>query len=437
MDRDQPTTRPGGDAHAQGQTLNSRRVGALPILNRILDRLGIDEALHDRLPHEDRRWRVSNTTALLLLLRNLLISREPLYGVGEWASRHEPGLLGLSQEQLATLNDDRVGRALDRLFDADVASLALDVAARAVREFDVELDELHKDSTTVTFYGDYDSATQERTLRGRLRTAITHGHNKDHRPDLKQLLYVLTVTGDGAVPVQFRVQSGNTTDDRSHRQTWDFLCKLTGRADFLYVADCKLATVENMAYLHKNGGRFVTVLPRTRGEDAAFRAMVKAGQVKWRLIHEKRDDHGQIIDQFSISEPAIQTAEGYRLVWYHSTLKAERDTATRLNRITRAGGRLDELREKLASPRTRYRQSAKVSQAVEAILRECDVEGWVSVEVVEKTNPTYRQERRGRPGEETRYVKQEKTRFEITHRVELERLEEGVRSQKEVMQRYA
>ena len=115
------------------------------------------------------------------------------------------------------LNDDRVGRALDRLFDADVASLALDVAARAVREFGVALDELHNDSTTVTFHGDYDSAAEERTLRGRLRTAITWGHNKDHRPDLKQLLYILTVTGDGAVPVQFRVQSGNTTDDRSHR----------------------------------------------------------------------------------------------------------------------------------------------------------------------------------------------------------------------------
>jgi hypothetical protein len=39
------------------------------------------------------------------------------------------------------------------------------------------------------------------------------------------------------VPVQFRVQSGNTTDDRSHRDTWDLLCRLTGRCDFLYVAD--------------------------------------------------------------------------------------------------------------------------------------------------------------------------------------------------------
>ena len=154
---------------------------------------------------------------------------------------------------MPSLNDDRVGRCLDRLFDADVPTLALAVVAHAVREFAVDLDELHNDSTTITFHGDYESAAEERTLRGRMRAAVTWGHNKDHRPDLKQLLYILTVTRDGAVPVQFRVESGNATDDRSHRATWDLLCKLTGRRDFLYVADCKLATAENMAYIHQQG----------------------------------------------------------------------------------------------------------------------------------------------------------------------------------------
>jgi transposase len=414
-------------AQADGRALNSRKVGALPILDRFLRRLRIAETLRDRLPTEDRRWRVSNTAALLLLARNLLLSREPLYGVGEWAARHEPSLLGLSESQLAALNDDRVGRALDRLFDADVPSLVLDVATHAVREFDVDLDTLHNDSTTVTFHGDYDSAAQERTLRGQFRAAITWGHNKDHRPDLKQLLYILTVTGDGAVPVQFRVQSGNTTDDRSHRETWDFLRKLTGRADFIYVADCKLATSENMAYLHKNGGRFVTVLPRTRAEDAAFRVTVQAGTVVWRAIHEKRDDLNNLIEEFSIAEPSSQTIEGYRLVWDHSTLKARRDAAARLTRLERAVTRLDELGRKLASPRTRYRERAQVCEAVEAIVRECEVENWLTVEVKETTHETYRQERRGRPGENTRYKKQERTRFEIAHHVALERLDEEAR----------
>ena len=410
-------------AQTDGRTLNSRKVGALPILDRFFRELRIGEALCDRLPREDGRWRVSNTAALVLLAKNLLISREPLYGVGEWAARHEPSLLGLSENQLDSLNDDRVGRALDRLFDADIASLVLDIATHAVRNFNVDLAELHNDSTTVTFHGDYDSAATERTLRGQFRAAITWGHNKDHRPDLKQLLYILTVTGDGAVPVQFRVQSGNTTDDRSHIETWEFLRRLTGTADFLYVADCKLATTENMAYLHKNGGRFVTVLPRTRTEDAAFRATVRAGEVDWRQIHEKRDEKGTILDEFSIASTPRQTTEGYRLVWYHSTLKAQCDAAARLKRLERVVARLDELRKKLASPRTRYCERAQVSEAVEAIVRECEVAGWVTVEVKETTRETYRQERRGRPNEKTRYKKQERTRFEIAHRVELERLD--------------
>ena len=49
-----------------------------------------------------------------------------------------------------------------------------------------------------------------------------------------------------------------------------------GVGDFLYVADCKLATSENMAYLHQRQGRFITVLPRTRAEDAAEERVLDA-----------------------------------------------------------------------------------------------------------------------------------------------------------------
>jgi transposase len=410
-----------------GRTLDSRRIAALPILEHFLSRLRLHEFLRDHLPSEDGRTRVPTATALLVLLQNLLISREPLYGIGEWAARHEPEFLGLSDTQLSALNDDRIGRALDRLFDANIPALALKVAAHAVREFDVSLDQLHNDSTTITFHGDYESAEREQTLRARLRLAVTWGHNKDHRPDLKQLLYILTVTGDGAVPVQFRVESGNATDDRSHQGTWELLCQLTGRRDFLYIADCKLATTENMVYLHQRGGRFLSVLPRTRSEDTAFRATVVRGEIHWQWVHDKYDDEGQLVDRFSICEPATQTVEGYRLIWYHSTRKAELDAEVRLTRLEKALKRLDELRAKMASPRTRYRSRVKVTEAVESLLRECGVTEWISVEIDEQVSEKFRQERRGRPGEGTRYVREEKLRFVLRHRIELERLDEEAR----------
>src|SRR4051794_18940289 len=359
-DRPAPEARPGEIAQAQGLTLNSYRLGALPMLDRILQRLRLEEFLRDRLPREDPRTKIPTATGLLLLIKNLLVSREPLYGVGEWAVRFVPEWLGLTADELVHLNDDRAGRCLDRLFDSDIASLTLSVVAHAVREFAVELDELHNDSTTVTFHGAYDEAAEEATRRGQPTPAITWGHNKDHRPDLKQLLFILTVARDGAVPIQFRVESGNVTDDTTHRDTWDLLCQLTGRCDFLYVADCKLATAENMAYLHQHGGRFLSVLPRTRGEDAAFRESLAQGRVTRRPIYDKTDEEGVLLDRYSLCEPTTLSAEGYRLIWFHSTSKAECDFEVRQRQVGRTMTRLSDLRQKLASPRTRYRQRAKV-----------------------------------------------------------------------------
>jgi transposase len=419
--------RPGETARAAGRTLISCRIAALPILDRFLRRLRLEEFLRDHLPREDRRSRVPTATALLVLLKNLLIAREPLYGVGQWAARHAPERLGLTLKQVPSLNDDRVGRCLDRLFDADIPSLTLAAVAHAVREFGVELDELHNDSTTVTFHGDSEAADRERTLRGRLRLAVTYGHNKDHRPDLKQLLDILTVTRDGAVPVQFRVDSGNATDDRSHQGTWELLCKLTGRRDFLYVADCKLATALNMAHIHQNGGRFLTVLPRTRAEDAAFRETLWEGKTRWRAIHDRLDDHGDLVDRFHVHEPEATSTKGYRLIWYHSTRKAELDALARHKRVERALAALAELQARLSSPRTRYRERAKVAEAVDAVLRDGDVEGFIEVTIGERTTETFRQQRRGRPGTDTRYVRRQSTRFDLNCRVDHARLAEEAR----------
>ncbi len=409
---------PGNVARSARETLRSYTVGALPILNDLMRRMRLEEFLRAALPPEDRRTKLSPVKALLVLLRNLLLSRAPIYGVGEWAARHAPDLLGLATADIDRLNDDCVGRALDRLFLADVPSLVLSVAAHAVKEFDVSLDELHNDSTTISFCGAYTGAAMEQRFLGRPTLAITFGHNKDHRPDLKQLLFILTVTADGGVPLHFRAESGNVVDDQTHRDTWDLLCQLTGRRDVLSVADCKLATSDNMAYLHQRQGRFVTVLPRTRAEDAAFRTLVAKGQVAWRPLWEKTDDEGNVIDHYSTSEQPATTAEGYRLVWYRSLRKTEADAVARSGRIDKALKQLAVLREKLRSPRTRYRQEAKLAAAVAEILASCGAESWIVTEVQAQTRETFHQDHRGRPGKDTHYVKKVATRFDLAYRID-------------------
>jgi transposase len=416
--------RQGKQARAGRWTLRSEKIGALPILNHFLKRLRLEEFLGDCLPPGDRRVKVPAAKALLVLVRNLLVSREPLYGIGEWAAGYAPDLLGLTSGQWEGLNDDGVGRALNGLFRSDQGAFALAVVRHVVGEFTVTLQQLHNDSTTITFHGDYADAAEETTRGGRPTPAITWGHNKDHRPDLKQLLYILTLSDDGGVPVHFRVASGNVTDDATHRESWELLAQIAGRRDFLYVADSKLATAENMAYLHHRGGRFITVLPQTRAEDKAFRLSLRRGQAAWHAIHERTDPQqpGKVLDRFSVSRASALTAEGYRLLWFHSTRKAELDAAARTGRIQRAGRQLDELRQKITSPRTRYRQRAKVAEAAEEILRSCEVADWVRVVIEERVEERYRQERKGRPGKDTRYVREVSLRFDLSYEVDHARI---------------
>ena len=412
----------GSVAHSMRGSLHSYTVGALPIVNDLRARMRLEEFLQAYLTPDDPRCKLSTAKTLLVLLRNLLLSREPLYGLGEWAARYAPDLLGLSAEEVSWLNDDRAGRAADRLFLCEIPALVLEVLRHVVRQFQVGLDELHNDSTSVTVYGAYLTAAAEKRYLGRPTLAITFGHNKDHRPDLKQLLYILTVSSDGGVPVHFRVQNGNTTDDQTHRDTWELLCQLTGRKDFLYVADCKLATHDNMTYIAQRQGRFLSVLPRSRSEDAEFRRRVREGMVTGRHLEDKTDEEGQVLDRITVANAPALTTEGFRLAWYPSTQKAALDAAVRASQIERALKRLGELRQRLASPRTRYRQAAKVQQAVEEILQSCAAAECLRVTIVSREQERFRQQKPGRPGPTTPYVKTTSTRFELHEEIDVQKM---------------
>jgi transposase len=420
---------PGKRAHADGLQLHSYDVGALPLLNRIVERMQLRRILGERLPRDDPRTELPTVTALLVLFANLLMARQPVYGVGDWAALFPPDLLGLRAQDLSRLHDDRFGRSLDRMFQGIGPTLIMAVVRHVIKEFVISLDELHNDSTTVSFYGAYDDAGQESQQHGRPTHAITWGHSKARRPDLKQLLYILTVTSDGNVPVYFATDSGNTVDDGTHIGTWNLLFELIGHADFLYVADCKLASRENLRHIDKRDGRFVTVLPRGRAEDIAFRQRLRTAPsvLKWVLLYALSDDHGQIVDELFVCGDDHVHSEGYRLLWYRSTRKAELDQSRRARSIQRATEALSDLRDRLQGPRTRFRQRPKVEEAVAEVLAEAEASSWLSVEIVEKEEETFRQATRGRPSEQTQYVKETRLRFTLQWKLNVEAIAEAAR----------
>jgi transposase len=420
---------PGKHAQADGLELRSYDVGALPLLKRILERMQLQRLLSEHLPKDDSRTELPTVTALLVLFANLLMAREPVYGVGEWAALFPPDLLGLRQQDLSRLHDDRLGRSLDRMFQGIGPALIMAVVRHVIREFQVGLEELHNDSTTVSFYGAYDDAGQESEQRGRPMHAITWGHSKARRPDLKQLLYILTVTSDGNVPVYFSSASGNTVDDGTHIGTWDLLSELIGHADFLYVADCKLASSENLSHIATRGGRFVTVLPRGRSEDVSFRQRLRAtpSVLKWTLLYALADDHGHVVDELFVCGDDHVHCEGYRLLWYRSTRKSEQDKSRRARSIQKATEALSDLRDRLQGPRTRFRERSKVEQALTEVVAEAEASSWLVVAIEEQEEETFRQATRGRPSEQTKYLKETRSRFTLTWKLNVEALSEAER----------
>jgi transposase len=398
---------------SQEFALTTERLGPLPLINHFLKRLGLIELLDRYVPTTDRRCAVPHALALGVLLRSIVVEREPIYREVETVHGFAPAMYGLSGADLEHLGDDRLGRALDRLFDADRAALLTAVALAVAERFEVKFEELHNDSTSIRFCGQY--RKQPAMIRGRRPPRVVFGYSKDRRPDLRQLLFILTTSGDGGVPVQFRAADGNTNDSVTHIETWNALKELAGRADFLYVADSKLCSHGNLDYIHRAGGRFVTVLPRSRQEDRHFRKWIQTNTPPWELVwdrpHPRRADGPR--DQWYLYCDPIGSMEAWPIVWVWSTLLTQHHRARRQRNITAAIEALTQLRGRILSPRARLRGASRIDLEVEKILEHYHVRRYVKVARTTRAEHDFKQTRRGRPGPDTAYRRITRRRYDI------------------------
>lgn len=400
--------------HPTPFALLTHRLGPLPLINHFLHRLGLDELLGQFVPTTDQRVAISHARALGVLLRSLLVEREPIYRQHECVHGFEPSVFGLQAGALGALSDDRLGRALDHLFDADRAGLLTAVALAVGQRFGVRFDQLHNDSTSVSLCGQYRQASG-RAIRARTAPAIAYGFSKDHRPDLKQLLFILSTSSDGGVPVHFRCADGNTNDSVTHRDSWDALRAVAGRADFLYVADSKLCSRENLNYIDGAGGRFLTVVPRSRIEDGEFREWLQTHNPTWELVwdrpNRRRADGPR--DCWSVFPAPLPASEGWPIVWVYSTILALRQEFRRRKNIVAAEQALATLRSRLAGGRTRLRAAAQIDLAVAEIVQKYSVARYLRVRRVVHEEHTFKQLKRGRPGPQSAYRKITHRRYDI------------------------
>ena len=373
-------------------TLTKFVLGAHPIIEHFVEKMRIREIMSTYM-RADKRMRLDDDKTLTLLIHNILTTPNALYEMEDWLRPLDAESVGLTPRESTFIQDDRMGRALARFYRSRHKDVFFHLALRAIKIFGLECSQIHHDTTTVTFSGKYPGWN--------IQELLTHGKNKDHRPDLKQLVLGLSVTADGAVPIYHRVYSGNQTDDRLHPANHKALQKLLQRVDFIYVADCKLATEENLRKISVWHGRFVSVMPRTWGEDQQFRQRVRRQEMKWKHIlsrsNNRKPDSKR--DHYYVAEGDYETSHGYRLHWIRSTQKAEQDAETRSRHIERALQELRGIQTKLN--RYQLKRRKQIAQRIESLLKEAQCETLIKYDIHATREYKRVYQKKGRPTQHT------------------------------------
>ena len=144
-------------------------------------------------------------------------------------------------------NDDSLGRTLDAIYKYDSTALFAEIANEVAMEITPKpkpkKTQIHIDTSSLKVSGDYD--LEEDYPDDENRPPLPkYGHSKDHRPDLKQLVLSLTVSGPANLPIWFEGIDGNSQDKSNFHDTLakinEFQSALQDAPEFLVVADSAL-----------------------------------------------------------------------------------------------------------------------------------------------------------------------------------------------------
>lgn len=388
-----------------------KQVDVLPMVKHYISELGLHDLFDKYVPNKNGS-EICPAQILSVMLMNITVASKPLYHVDDWLCDYFDGKTD-DMIEASKYNDDRLARCLDNLFSSDRHSLMTEASVAAIKLHDLETKRIHNDSTSISFAGAYNAQSPD-------AVQLKIGHNKDNRPGWKQVVFGLNITEDGHVPLTFQLYNGNKADVATHMTNWDGLRNFLESEDFVYTADTKLCSVENLHHIEKNDGKFVTIMPKNRNEVKEFRQRIHDGEIiEWQSCYsiEHSRKKGTITTYQSYDEE--KSWEGYRIVWVHSSSKEVQDKKTRDRQIFKA----EEALEEISAGLNKYylKTEEQIKQAVEKACK--GVADLVKVEVIEKKTIEKVKIGPGRHGKNSKYENRE----HVIYHLECYRDEEAIK----------
>lgn len=212
----------------------------LGIVAGIIDEIELVEEVNKKVGIKVKETLTPGQVMKAMILNGLGFLSAPLYLFEEFfvgkATEHLIGTGVLPSH----LNDDKLGRALDQYYQVGTTKLFTAIAIKAAEKFQVEMNSIHLDGSSIYVHGEYkkdaqlrDEVNEKRELNessSEMKAIeIVHGYSRDHRPDLKQFIIDMIVTGDGDIPLYLKIDSGNVDDKsvfvsrlKEFRKQWTF-----------------------------------------------------------------------------------------------------------------------------------------------------------------------------------------------------------------------
>lgn len=164
--------------------------------------------------------KVSYGEATVAMIINMLgFTSRPLYLTAEFFKNKPNGLIRDDLEW-SELNDDCLGRTLDKLYESGVTEIFSELASSALHALNIDVKYAHLDSSSFSLTGEYKVSEED----DRQAMKITRGYSKDHRPDLKQACLSMICEHSSNIPIWMEALDGNQSDVKSFSETISRFC---------------------------------------------------------------------------------------------------------------------------------------------------------------------------------------------------------------------
>jgi transposase len=339
--------------NANSETYETMVVGAAYLVKNILKKLDFVAAVNEELTHQPQIETTYGELAQIIVANRLAFQPVPLYEMGAWAA--EQGLDQVFGLEAVWLDDDRLGAMLEGLATHQV-SIWSRVIKNAVDRFNLDLSQLHSDTTSVYFEGQYEDEVGQPLGGGERVPLLVEGYNKDGQRHKVQ--FVLSLMVSQRVPVWYRPWDGNQTDEPVYLADLTALRQAVLMPDnTLLIGDRKLCTTKTMLTFCRQQQWFLAPHPWTdpaKGVWWRTWQQLEAGQLQWRSVeyvsrnNARKPAHKR--PQYRVCEVAytLKDAEnppGHTLRWVFvwSSDKAERDVRQRNKALQAAQAALHRL----------------------------------------------------------------------------------------------